>query len=136
MDAPTGTADSGRSGGGVSELTLWTSGLLSKWGFNDGDMPDDVWDAWDEVCRPASYRHVDWHPVLCRLVSEYVAPRLDQRVELTEIGTNHNPIRASKVDGVDVEDCWYGKRPEPTISPESVTVPMSDVLAMLGEATA
>jgi hypothetical protein len=121
----------------VSEVTLWTSGLLSKWGFNDGDMPDDVIDAWDEANSGSPWVRVDWHPILCRLVRERVLPALDQFVELVEIGTSHNPIRAQSVDGQDAERWWYKvSADEPELTPDVVMVPMPDVLAMIRESIA
>lgn len=74
------------------------SGLLSKWGFGDGDAPDLVLDYCDElaVAYPSSET---WHAVLTAVVRQLLAPLLDEHVELVEIDTIHNPIRAERVDG-------------------------------------
>lgn len=112
-------------------LTLVTSGLLRKYGFNDGDEPDQV----DDVLEAANIDLAagDWHSILRRLVREHVLPVLDQRVEVEEIETIHNPIRAITVDGVNVEECWYGRQPKPTLTPETVDIPMADVLRVCAE---
>jgi hypothetical protein len=43
------------------------------------------------------------------------------------IETAHNPIRASTVDGMNVEGCWAGPQPEPELTPEYVEIPMAEV---------
>ena len=111
----------------AATLTLWSDGLLSKWGFNDGDEPDAYLDWCDEHGHPYPD---DWHTVLRTLVRTRLAPALDQRVELVDIETNHNPIRAERVDGQDVTDLWRKTEPGLTLSPESVEVPFADVLAL------
>ncbi|GGK28165.1 hypothetical protein GCM10011583_70200 [Streptomyces camponoticapitis] len=47
-----------------------------------------------------------------------------------EIGTNHNPIRGLTVDGVDMTEVIRGDAPEPMLTPESVDVPMAEVLRL------
>jgi hypothetical protein len=107
-------------------LTLFSSGLLSKWGFSDGDIPDQLLDWCDTRSIPYP---ADWHATLRHLVREHLIPALDQTVTVTEIETSHNPIRAETVDGVDVTECWSGDQDEPTLTPEFVDVPYSVVLA-------
>jgi hypothetical protein len=119
-------------------LVLISSGLLSKWGFCDGDVLDDdlyeeleeigFWEADLRSVRDPAVAFSLGHRALIRLVREYLVPRLDQDVEVVEIGSSCNPIRASKVDGVDVEGCWYGNQPDPHLTPESVVVSTVDVL--------
>jgi hypothetical protein len=105
-------------------LWLHSSCLLSKYGFNDGDEPD----AWLDWCdaNGIDCNAWEWHPILRRLVREHLLPKIDQRIEVYDIETIHNPIRASAVDGVDVDDM----RPEagPQLTPESVGVRYSEVL--------
>lgn len=112
------------------KLTLFADGLLSKWGFNDGDVPDDILD-WLEA-HGHGWR-IEWHPVLKMLVERHLLPVLAQRVEIVNIGTNHNPVRAQTVDGTDVEGCWSGPQPEPTLTPEYVEIPMSEVAKIAAE---
>lgn len=115
----------------MSELTLTSDCLLSKWGFNDGDCPDDLYD-WCEaqgfdIDPWPKVRH--WHAVLVRLVRERLVPALDQAVEVAEITTNHNPIRATTVEGVDVSECWYHNDAKTALTPESITVSYDDIMA-------
>lgn len=107
-------------------LTLFSRDLLSKWGFNDGDDPDD----WLDYCEAhgIDYKAVDFP--LVALVRRYLLPALDQDVAVVEIETSHNPIRAHLVDGIDVTEAWYGRAEAPTLTSEYVDVPMSTVAAL------
>jgi hypothetical protein len=119
--------------GRVGSVRLFSSGLLSKWGFNDGDAPDD-WLDWIEQ------QGIDWRiggnwrdGILPALVRRYLVPELDQDVTLVDISTNHNPIRAGTVDGINVEDWWYENGDgEPRLTPEYVEVPYEEVLKFAG----
>ncbi len=112
-------------------LTLFSSCLLSKAGFNDGDEPDFWLDWCDEQGIDYNARGWDWHATLRRLVREHLAPKIDQRVVLYDIETIHNPIRAESVEGVEVDD--RGDNPSITLTPESVDVPFSEVLRVARE---
>ncbi|WP_405924866.1 hypothetical protein [Streptomyces sp. NBC_00035] len=104
-------------------LTLHSDGLLSKFGFNDGDDPEE----WLEYCEAngIDYNEVDFP--LVQLVRQHVLPALDQTVTVVEIETHHNPIRAKTVDGIEVygEDTVHGDPIE--LTPEQVTIPMAEV---------
>ncbi|MBL3669060.1 hypothetical protein JL475_24315 [Streptomyces sp. M2CJ-2] len=104
-------------------LTLFSSCLLSKWGFNDGADPDD----WLDYCEAngIDYNAVDFP--LVALVRTYLLPKIEQDVTVVEIETSHNPVRIETVDGQDVTEVWFGRAPEPTLTPEYVEVPMSEV---------
>lgn len=106
-------------------VSLFSEDLLSKWGFWDGDILNEVlWDrALEEGVKPMGGDH---HAVLVRAVREYLLPVLDQDVEVYEIVTSHNPIRASSVDGVEVDDVGDDDQ-KPAITPDRVDVPV-DVL--------
>ena len=109
-------------------VTLFSSGLLSKWGFNDGDAPDEWLDWCDE--RGIDYNALPgWRSsILPRLVREFLLPVIEQDVKVVGIGTNHNPVRAETVDGQDVTGYWYKSREEgPALTPGYVTVPMAEV---------
>lgn len=108
----------------MSLLRLYTSNLFSKWGFNDGDMPSEVYEAVDNP------RDVDWHVVLKRLIRERMLPLLDEKVECYEIDTSHNPIRADFIDGVPVLDeiIYDPTATLPEVSLEWIEIPMDDVL--------
>jgi hypothetical protein len=124
------------------KLILVTSGLLSKWGFDDGDPFDDVEEWWHNQHGTGLMRHcacgffdlgVDSAALLATLVRRFVLPVLDQRVELVDIETSHNPIRASTVDGVDVEDAWYDSAARFTLTPDCVEIPYSTVVEIAAE---
>lgn len=107
-------------------LTLLSSSVLSKWGFNDGNDPDD----WLDYCevRGIDYNALDFP--LVALVRRHLLPRIEQPITVVEVETSHNPIRAETVNGQDMTETWFGRAPEPTLTPESVDVPMSDVLVL------
>lgn len=112
-------------------ITLFSDGLLSKWGFNDGDAPE----AWLDYCDengidlpPAS-----WHPILRELVKRYLLPVLDQDVTIAYIGTSHNPVRARMVDGTQVEQYWRDHEGAVRLTPECVEIPMAEVARVAAE---
>lgn len=113
------------------KLVLWSDCLLSKWGFNDGDEPDFWLDWCDEQGVDYNARGWNWQTTLRRLVRDHLAPKLDQHVELVDIETNHNPIRAETVDGVEVD--WYADQPI-ALTPDHVAIPFSEVLRVAREA--
>ncbi|MGW3410257.1 hypothetical protein [Streptomyces sp. NPDC000888] len=105
-------------------LTLHSDGLLSKFGFNDGDDPEE----WLEYCEAngIDYNEVDFP--LVQLVRQYVLPALDQTVTVVEIETAHNPIRAKTIDGIEVVNGEFTVDGWPIdLTPESVTIPMAEV---------
>jgi hypothetical protein len=109
---------------------LHSRDLLSKWGFNDGDMPLDVFE-WLEADSVDFFPAFSWDDVLLRLVREHLLPVLDQAVVVYEIAP-HNPIRAETVEGVEV-DC-YDLEPAIALTPEYVDVPYGAVLAAVRDA--
>lgn len=89
--------------------------LCSKWGFGDGDALDDWW--WDTYDEGPD---VNTDDLLYALVVAYLVPAIrdaGHTVEIERIGTIHNPVRASRVDGAEVD--WYAM--EDTFMP-AVTV--------------
>lgn len=120
----------------MKELVLTSESLLSKCGFNDGDEPEDLLVLLDDVGVLGGYDYYlpdkVWHNVLCRLVREWLLPRLDQHVEVEVLDTNHNPIRARTVNGRDVSRLWHRtQEPRPDLTPESVRVPIDVVMAAI-----
>ncbi|MFJ7100176.1 hypothetical protein [Streptomyces albogriseolus] len=107
-------------------LTLFSSDLLSKWGFNDGDDPDD----WLDYCEANGIDSTELSFPLVALVRAYLLPKIEQDVTVVEIETCHNPIRAETVDGQEMREVWFGRAPEPVLTPETVDVPMADVLRL------
>ncbi|MFF8458533.1 hypothetical protein ACF06T_28845 [Streptomyces albidoflavus] len=108
-------------------ITLFSAGLLSKWGFNDGDDPE----AWLDWCdsQGIDYTQLGDFP-WAALVRAYLLPVIEQTVTAVDIETIHNPIRVDTVDGTDVTEAWYGRAEAPTLTPELVDVPMATVLGL------
>ena len=91
----------------IDGLTLDAASLWSKWGFNDGDMPDELdgmnWQKWDQVLE--------------QLIRQHLLPLLDG-VEIVVWGTSHNPFRATtfgqdmpaQFEGVSVTILWDAVR--------------------------
>jgi hypothetical protein len=107
-------------------VILLSEGLLSKWGFGDGDILDDFVDWTEDNGYP---RPADEHALLRTLVRTHLLPALHQRVEAIDIETIHNPIRAEYVDGVDVVECWANRQPKPALTPDHVKVSYAEILA-------
>lgn len=105
-------------------VTLRAACLLSKWGFGDGDTPDDLLDYWGDL---VDHNAFDWHAVLRRLVRTHLLPELQKHhdVEVHDVETAHNPIRAWRIDGREV--AYPADAVE--LRPESVTVSYGDVMA-------
>lgn len=83
-------------------LRLYADGLLSKYGFGDGDVLRDWW--WDTYDEEPPF---DTHEALYRLVAELIVPLIREHgdeVEVYRIHTIHNPVRASSVNGEPVAD--------------------------------
>lgn len=132
-------------------LLLSADCLLSKWGFGDGGILFDyLWVALELDNTPAGeamggpaatsqevyqrFREVDEHAVLRRLVREHLVPALESaghRLEVYDIETNHNPIRARSVDGVEVDD-YDRDGANPQLRVEYVKVPREVVLRAAG----
>lgn len=111
-------------------LTLYSQNLLSKWGFNDGDTPEHLMDYWDD--QGIDYSGIDWRQVLRRLVRDHLLPALTRhhRIEVYEIETIHNPIRASVVDGITIDAHEMNRGL--TLNPESVDVPYPAIATACG----
>lgn len=113
-------------------LTLRAGCLCSKWGFNDGDMSYALVDYWAEI--GVDYDAIEWHPALRKLVRDYLVPAMEAAghvVEVYDIETIHNPVRARRIDGHEVDD--YGFDPAPVeLRPESVTVPYAAIARACG----
>ncbi len=109
MSHTTGDATTGAG------LQLSAAGLASKWGFNDGDTPDELWDLLDGVAP-----RVGWTDVLRGLVRKHLVPLLPPGVEVYDVETIHNPIRT---------DYWGDPFDNPDTPDIAVTVPWGDVVA-------
>lgn len=132
--------------GTMTTVGFPTSGLLSKWGFGDGDMLDD-WLFDHGFRRPDSWEPNPEHPlpkwnhdedphgfrhrVLIRVVREHVLPAIEQDIEVYEISTNHNPIRARTVNGAEWDA--YTASVDGVLTPEWVEVGEDVLLAIARE---
>ena len=107
-------------------ITLHSSGLLSRRGFDDGDAPDQWWELLDE--RGIDQDDCAWP--LAELVRCYLLPELRQHhdIDVYEIDTNHNPIRAQYVDGVEID--VRAANDHITLTPASVDVSLIDALVI------
>jgi hypothetical protein len=128
----------------ADQLRLFPQGLLSKWGFDDGDPFDEVAEWFHNQHGEPRMGHcdcpnfdlgVDDRALLVEVVKRFVLPVLDQRVEVEVIETIHNPIRACSVDGAPIPDAvHYGQLPDPvTLTPDVVEVPYSTVVEVAAE---
>ena len=104
----------------MNSMRFYTRDLLSKWGFGDGDMLDDLLLNNDITPNPK---------ILIRVVREEVLPKIDQHMDLYQFSTSHNPIRAEKVNGVEVDH--YNPSLSMKLTPEYVDVP-DDVILEIG----
>lgn len=103
-------------------FSLWlpSDDLLSRWGFNDGDLPEGV----SNYAEFVGYSFVSaWKDVLCVLVRQHLIPVLEQRVSMVDAQTAHNPARAAFIDGVHVDD-YFGD-----LSPSGVMVWWGEIVA-------
>lgn len=84
----------------MNHITLSSDSLFSKWGFNDGDVLDDIiYDAENagRLHRNGYGSHNGLaHDTLIELVKTELLPELPRRVETYEICSIHNPIRAAE----------------------------------------
>lgn len=110
----------------MSEVTLNVDCLLSKFGFGDGDV---ICDWWDDR-RDDDFAEWSMHATLQALVRRYLIPEIEKRghtIEVYDIVTIHNPIRARRIDGKEVEP-----RGHPVFDPPiKVVIPADVVLAAI-----
>lgn len=111
-------------------MIFHTDDLLSKWGFGDGDALEYFFGDDAEISEMLS--EIDEHEALTKIVKEFVIPHISQTLTIEVLPTNHNPVRASTVDGVRVD---YRAGPNQTIklTPEKIAVPVSDVIGVIND---
>jgi hypothetical protein len=109
--------------------TLRAECLASKWGFGDGDgLQDYCYDLKDGGLIPDTPERDGF---LYAVVMKYLVPELDRRgikADIVKIGSNHNPVRAETVNGIEV-DHFNGPCPECLVGVEAL-VPWDDLIAM------
>ena len=105
-------------------VTLFSAGLLSKWGFCDGDLLEWL----------SEFGRFDRRDVLCAVVRAKLIPVLKQTVEIEEVVTIHNPIRVRTVNGVNVTEMHYSADAgDNVLTPASVDVSGEEVLRIARE---
>lgn len=108
----------------MKQISIKTDGFLSKWGFHDGDIFDDFLEDHGETCA-MGYAH----KFLERVLKELVIPKIKNKIEIVFIETIHNPVRAEKVDGKEVN--WYRENPDITIDPEFIILTEDELVKLL-----
>lgn len=117
----------------MSDFVLHAECLASKWGFGDGDaLYDYMYDLRDGGLISQIPNRDDF---LYAVVCKYLLPELHKHgvvVDLVNIRSIHNPVRAKRVNGAEVG--WYGIEPCPEVLRDvSVAVPRDDLIAMCTE---
>ena len=113
-------------------MYLFARDLLSKNGFNNGEPPDE----WYEYCEQAGLAPPGGgYPrfPLAAAIRTFLLPCLLQTVQVTELSTAHNPVRALSVDGTDVTSWWYAENRSgaPQFTPAYVEVSMRQVARLV-----
>ena len=107
-------------------------GLLSKWGFCDGDIMEEFATDHSIDLPYTEFGFSISHRILIEVVEKHLLPQLHQQVVIVTINCIHNPIRASTVDGKDVEHLWTNNKcPIDIITPASVDIPDETLLAIV-----
>ena len=108
--------------------TISANGLLTKWGFGDGDEPDEVMDEqFGRHSRSTSLLDLpgDWREdILIPVARDVLVPALPVPVECNYMtGSSHNPARAHMIDGQphDYFDYQGSKRYEPLFGSYKIT---------------
>lgn len=121
----------------MSGITLFADSLFSKWGFQDGDVIDDVLYRLHREGRSSGYEDIDDHAVLDALVKRRLLPLVraalaPNAIEYECIVTCHNPCRVFSVGG---ERVSHFKDSTPK-AVENISVDVSDeeILAAVSEA--
>ncbi|MHB1167781.1 MAG: hypothetical protein ACYC28_00700 [Longimicrobiales bacterium] len=99
------------------EFVFETASLYQRSGFKGGELLRDAFPG-----LGAS----ELRELLVDVVRGYVLPQLDQDVQVLQIPTVHNPVRATNVGGQSVT--WTAEfGTGPTLTPKVVRVPVADV---------
>lgn len=130
MPVPDSSAE-GESGAIEPCITLRSEDLLSRWGFNDGEPPEE----WLAYCEGRGIDPKTLDYPLVQLVRTYLLPAIEQDIVALELSTNHNPIQAELVDGADMVEVRHGRAPAPTLTPESVKVSLAEVFRLAQRAS-
>lgn len=78
-------------------VTLHSSSLTHKWGFDDGNALSDILYGAGYGNAPYRNNHLTFqHEVLARCIEKYLLPLLPLHITVDRIGTCHNPVRVSE----------------------------------------
>lgn len=112
-------------------MIFHTISLLSKWGFNDGDILDGHP---DERIRSLSYD--EQHDLLFEVVQRYILPHLransGKPIRIVQLSTTHNPVRVSMIGEETTHHLWYEHTEgiESLLKPESIEVKDDDIVTL------
>lgn len=87
----------------MASYMLHALSLCSRYGFSDGDLLSD--EDFDARLYQGDGMYISDDLPLMAAVRKYLVPKLDPRVEIEEICTHHNPIRATDETKQFVDHC-------------------------------
>lgn len=116
----------------MNTVRLHSASLLSKYGFNDGDDPEEWLDWCEGNGIDLSRARINSFP-LAAAVKKFLVPLIEQDITVTELVTAHNPVRIQTLDGHDMTGVWHGTLSEPELTPAYVDVPMTEILKLAQE---
>lgn len=108
-------------------MRFYTADLLSKWGFDDGDLIDNFLQS-----HQFPIDIIDTTPLWQRVFAELVLPAIENEIEFAWEPSMHNSALAKTVDGVKVGRS-ADRHSEIHIRPEYVDVPDDDILRWANE---
>jgi hypothetical protein len=104
-------------------MRFYTSSLLTKFGFEDGDQLTNI-------LLDNGFELQNSEYLLRRIVRERILPVLDQKVEVQDIGM-HNPIRAVSIDGINIDTNINNSQHSLALSPKYIDVDNEDIFEMI-----
>lgn len=103
-------------------IRLYSRGLLSKWGFSDGDILSDF------IYENDLDFKLSEHKLLESLIKRHLLPKLNHKIEVCFMMTNHNPVRAEMIDGVDYSNWYEDDEWDTKLQPEFVEITYDQIL--------
>lgn len=113
----------------LEAITFEPADVFSKWGFNDGDLLDDLLAEWMEN-NAVHPRAMESGLVLYHVVERLVLPNLPHRITLERGKLLHNAARAATVNGTPVDDLSVDdlRRIMNDLDLLPVTIPVEEIL--------
>jgi len=109
----------------AKKIRFCTDSLLSKWGFCDGDKLEDLFFS---NINKFNNKSMGEHDLLVLTVKKFIIPKIKNNIEIEEIITNHNPIRASKVDNKNID--WFNDT-DIKLEPEYIDVNIEEIINLM-----